>query len=122
MATSIDRTDKQSMFSAFQLIEIFRELHPEMPMQMASTFLIIAMRPGISQRDLMKFSTLSQQSISRNVAALSAINRHGEPGLDLVIQRRDPRDARITVLHVTALGKRLIERVLLAVSGRESRG
>lgn len=121
MIASINRTDKHGMFSAFQLIETFRELHPEMPMQMASTFLIIAMRPGISQRDLMKFSTISQQSISRNVAALSAINRHGEPGLDLVAQRRDPRDARITVLSLTASGKQLIERVLSAVNGRVSR-
>ncbi|MBW9068295.1 hypothetical protein [Agrobacterium pusense] len=38
--------DKADAFSVFQLIETFREIHPEMPMQMAAVFLLIAMKPG----------------------------------------------------------------------------
>jgi DNA-binding MarR family transcriptional regulator len=102
---------------------MFRELHPEMPMQLASVFLIIAMKPGISQRDLLRLVDISQGAISRNVMALTARNRHGNTGLDLVVQRRDPFDARLTTIHLTASGQQLVDRILTSGhSGREPQG
>ncbi len=104
--------DKADAFNVFQLIETFREIHPEMPMQMASVFLLIAMKPGISQGELLRFRDISQSGMSRNIVALTAINRHGAPGLDLVEQRPAPHDARITVLQLTGKGRTFLERLL----------
>ena len=104
--------DRRGMFNTLKIIETFRELRPEMPMQLASVFLIIAMKPGISQRDLLRLMDISQGAVSRNVTALTSRNRHGQPGLDLVIQRRDPFDARLTTIHLTTSGEELIKRLL----------
>ncbi|CUX45946.1 hypothetical protein AGR7C_Lc120054 [Agrobacterium deltaense Zutra 3/1] len=51
-------------------------------------------------------------AMSRNIVALTAINRHGAPGLDLVEQRPAPHDARITVLQLTGKGRTFLERLL----------
>ncbi|MCB5203175.1 MarR family winged helix-turn-helix transcriptional regulator [Neorhizobium sp. T786] len=96
----------------FERLEVFRELRSEMPMQTASVFLAIAMRQGLLQRDLPDILGLSQSSISRNVHALSANNRHGKPGLGLVIQRVGPLGAKSPVLHLTKAGKAFAARLM----------
>ncbi|THV25080.1 hypothetical protein FAA97_02430 [Peteryoungia ipomoeae] len=68
-------------------IEALRDVRGEMPLQMVSVFLVIAMKPGILQRDLPEIVNLSQSSVSRNVHALSASDGQGKPGLGLVEQR-----------------------------------
>lgn len=108
----MEMADKADAFNVFQLIETFREIHPEMPMQMAAVFLLIAMKPGISQAELLRFMDISQSGMSRNIVALTAINRHGTPGLNLVEQLPAPHDARITVLQLTVKGRTFLERLL----------
>ncbi|MDR6816274.1 DNA-binding MarR family transcriptional regulator [Neorhizobium sp. 2083] len=84
-----------------------------MPMQTASVFLAIAMRPGVLQRDLPNMLGLSQSSISRNVNALSSRDRHGKPGLGLVTQRVGPMGARSPKLHLTTAGRELARRLTI---------
>ncbi|MGR9319157.1 MarR family winged helix-turn-helix transcriptional regulator [Rhizobium leguminosarum] len=103
--------NRRGLFKAFQLIELFRDLHPDVPMQTVSVFLIIAMRPSVYQRELLKLLDISQASVSRNVMALSHVNRRGDPGLGLITQQRDPLDARQIRLRLTPAGKELANRV-----------
>jgi DNA-binding MarR family transcriptional regulator len=107
---------KRGMFNMFQLFEALRELHPDMPLQMASIFMLIAMKPGINQQSLLGLLDISQSSMSRNVVGLTARNRRGGPGLNLIVQRTDPLDARSTNLYLTVTGEQFIER-LLTISG-----
>lgn len=97
----------------FERLEVFRELRSEMPMQTASVFLAIAMKPGLLQRDLPDMLGLSQSSVSRNVHALSTSDRHGKPGLGLVTQRVGPMGAKSPVLYLTKAGKQLAERLMV---------
>lgn len=113
--------DRQGVFNIFQLVETFREIHPEMPIQMATVFLLIAMKPGITQGELLSLMDISQSGISRNVLALCAVNRHGKPGLDLVAQRSAAFDARTSTLHLTVKGQAFLER-LLSIGRREAEG
>ncbi|MXN52001.1 hypothetical protein GR158_12790 [Shinella sp. AETb1-6] len=103
---------KQGLRELFRYTEVFREINAEMPMQMASMFLMIAMRPGIHQRDLGELVNLSQSSVSRNVNALAAVTRHGTPGLGLVEQRIGSLGAKTPELHLSMAGKALIKRLL----------
>ncbi|PZU83088.1 MAG: hypothetical protein DI528_17985 [Shinella sp.] len=112
MSIKITKADKHGLFSIYQIIETFRDLDHDAPMQMVSVFLVIAMRPGVYQRDLIGFVGISQPAVSRHVMALGERNRHGEPGLGLILQRRDPFDARQITLHLTPAGKALVERLL----------
>ncbi|MEH7909156.1 MarR family winged helix-turn-helix transcriptional regulator [Rhizobium laguerreae] len=104
------------LFKAFQFIEKLRELFPDIPMQTISVFLIIAIKPGISQRELLKLMGTSQAGVSRNVMALGDVNRHGKPGLGLIVQLRDPFDARQTSLGLSPTGKALVDRVIASLS------
>ncbi|MDF0695618.1 MarR family winged helix-turn-helix transcriptional regulator [Rhizobium sp. MC63] len=99
------------LIKVFRFIEKLRELFPDVPMQTISIFLIIAMKPGISQRELLKLMGTSQAGVSRNVMALGDVNRHGKPGLGLIAQLRDPFDARQVGLRLTPAGIALANRV-----------
>jgi DNA-binding MarR family transcriptional regulator len=114
MAQTVETTSsfKRAMHGAFRFLETFRELRSDMPMQTASVFLLVAMKPGIGQRELLDLMGLSQPAISRNVYALTAIDRHGKPGLNLIVQHRNPADARNTMLYLTAEGNALLNRLL----------
>ncbi|QRI63450.1 winged helix-turn-helix transcriptional regulator [Shinella sp. PSBB067] len=105
-------TTKQGLRDLFRCMEVLRGVNAGMPMQMASVFLMIAMKPGIHQRDLGDLVSLSQSSISRNVNALAAITRHGTPGLGLVEQRIGSLGAKSPELHLSATGKALVKRLL----------
>ena len=114
-ATTIEKNPKPALFRTVQLLEKLRELFPDLPIQTISVFLIIAMKPGISQRELLKLLDLSQAGMSRNVMALGEVNRHGKPGLGLIVQNKDPFDNRQVMLTLTASGKALAERVTALV-------
>ncbi|MGR9178452.1 hypothetical protein ACU8OR_23270 [Rhizobium leguminosarum] len=114
--TTVANDFRPILFKAFQFIEKFRELFPDIPMQTISVFLIIAMKPGISQRELLKLMGTSQSGVSRNVMALGDVNRHGKPGLGLIVQLRDPFDARQISLGLSPTGKMLVDRVIASLS------
>ncbi|MBB2681894.1 UNVERIFIED_ORG: DNA-binding MarR family transcriptional regulator [Rhizobium esperanzae] len=99
------------LIKVFRFVEKLRELFPDIPIQTISVFLIIAMKPGISQRELLKLMGTSQSGVSRNVMALADVNRHGKPGLGLIAQLRDPFDSRQVELRLTPAGVALAKRV-----------
>lgn len=104
-------TTKQGLRELFRCAEVLREINAEMPMQMVSVFLMIAMKPGIHQRDLPDLVNLSQSSVSRNVNALAAVTRHGTLGLGLVEQRIGSLGAKTPELHLTRSGRELARRL-----------
>ena len=110
--TQMTLSYKIALHAAFRFIEAFRELRPDMPMQTASIFLLVAMKPGIAQRDLLSLTDLSQAAISRNTSALMAVDRHGKPGLNLIVQRRHPLDGRSTMLYLTSEGNAFLSRLI----------
>lgn len=94
-----------------ELIGLFRALHPMMPMQMAHTFLLIARYPGIRSSELIDITGLSQPSVSRNIAALTKIDRHGTPGLNLIKRTMDLQDPRVQRLKLTKKGKQFLSEI-----------
>jgi len=120
ISTGSQTDNRRGLFKAFQLIELFRDLYPDLPMQTVSVFLVIAMKPGIYQRELLKLLDISQSSISRNVMALSHVNRRGDAGLGLIAQQRDPVDGRQISLRLTPAGRELANRVVALGQPQES--
>jgi len=100
------------LFRIFRFVEVLRDMKPDMELLLASIFMLIAMRQGIGQHDLRRMMDISQGSVSRNVTALTAIDRHGKPGLNFVVQRRHPTDARYTQLFLTDEGHAFMKRLL----------
>lgn len=99
------------LLKVFEIINVLRDIHPEMQMQMASIFVTIATQPGLYQRDLPEIIGISQASVSRNVTALADKTRHGTKGLGLIVRRHDPEDGKSYELHLSKAGRALAERL-----------
>lgn len=112
--------DKKAMMKGFLFLEEFRKFDPEMQMQTAATLLIVAMRPGITTKELTGKLGISQASCSRNVAALSKLTRHGEPGPDLIVAEEDPHERRRKVMRLTPKGQRVAESLARLLNGEEA--
>ncbi|WP_421359694.1 hypothetical protein [Agrobacterium rosae] len=105
-------TFKKTLLDAFRFVESFRQLRSDLQMHTASVFFLVAMKPGIGQKDLLGLLDISQATLSRDIYALTAIDRHGKPGLNLIVQHRHPVDARNTMLYLTSEGEALLSQLL----------
>lgn len=88
-------------------IEELRKFDPDMPIQRAAVFLTIALHEGCTVKQICEWLSLAQTSVSRNVRALGAIDRHGKPGGELVEVLPDPADPRRTIHRLSAKGRRV---------------
>ena len=94
------------------IYQCFQEYDPEMLVQTMRTFLNVAMASeSISMQKLVRNLNMPQSTLSRNVATLSAINRHREKGHELVESFEDPTDRRNKLVKLTHKGERLADRI-----------
>jgi DNA-binding MarR family transcriptional regulator len=96
-----------------ETLEQFRGIDAEMPVQAMLTFLHVARKEGQSGTELAKVLDLADSSLSRNLTALSSLNRHKQPGLDLVAYDYNPVvDARTKAATLTTKGRQFLSRAL----------
>lgn len=107
-----------------RVLEAFRLLDPDLPIQYALSFLTIAQNEGLSIRDLSERLGIAQSSASRNVAALSKWHSFGKEGHDLVQSEEDPRERRRKIVTLTPKGRSLARQLasLIDGSGRDGDG
>lgn len=103
--------DKLTLMKGVRFIEEFRKLDPEMPMQMAAVFLLVAINPDLTLKNISERLGIAQASASRNVAALSDWHRNKKPGHGLIEARPDPFEMRRKILRLTPKGKRVLDSV-----------
>ncbi|HYD98556.1 MAG TPA: MarR family winged helix-turn-helix transcriptional regulator [Alphaproteobacteria bacterium] len=101
-----------------EVLEEFRKLDPDMPIQYALSFLTLAQGENLSIRELAERLGIAQSSASRNVAALSEWHSFAKPGHHLVVAREDPRERRRKIVSLTAKGEHLLARLEALMSGR----
>ena len=94
---------------ALKVIEEFRKIDPEMPIQQASAFMYIVTHEGCTMKAVAEHLGMSQAASSRNVAALSEWHRLKRPGAGLVTSEADPYEMRRKVITLTPKGKRVAE-------------
>lgn len=107
-----------TLISFYRAIEEMRKLDPELPLQTVAVFVAVALKPGITMKDLGPLVGLSQASISRNVAALAKTHRLDKPGLDLLIAREDPVERRRKIVELTPKGRGVLSALLAALEER----
>lgn len=101
------QSENKSLATLGKAIQRLRAIDPEMPMQTALLFLLVAQRPGLTMKELQRAMVTSQASISRNVATLSRWARFDKRGHDLLIAKEDPRERRRKVVFLTQRGELL---------------
>lgn len=89
------------------IIEEFRKIDPEMPMQRAATFVHVCLHEGCTMLEIVEAVGQSQASASRNVAALSKWQRQRRVGPDLINAEEDPYERRRKVVTLTSKGQRI---------------
>jgi len=99
------RTRPDEIATVTRVLEAFRTLDPDLPIQYALSFMTIAQNEGISIGELAERLGIAQSSASRNVAALSRWHSFGKAGLDLVMAQEDPRERRRKVVSLTDKGR-----------------
>ncbi|WP_119679551.1 MarR family winged helix-turn-helix transcriptional regulator [Indioceanicola profundi] len=105
-----------------RVLEAFRLLDPDLPIQYALSFLTIAQNEGMSIRDLSERLGIAQSSASRNVAALSKWHSFGKEGHDLVQAEEDPRERRRKIVTLTPKGRTLARHLAELIGGDGSQG
>jgi DNA-binding MarR family transcriptional regulator len=114
-----ERSEGNEIATLVRVLEQFRRLDPDMPIQYALSFLTIAEHEGLSMGDLAQRLAIAQSSASRNIAALSKWHSFGKKGHDLVEAREDPRERRRKIVTLTKSGRRLVTMLRALVNGAE---
>jgi DNA-binding MarR family transcriptional regulator len=108
--------EKRNLEHLIGLLDNFRKLDTEMPIQHVVSFLNIALNEekedGFSVQDLENLIHLSQSATSRNVQALSKWFKPNIPGHDLVESYENPMDRRKKVVRLNAKGRSMATNVL----------
>jgi len=105
-----------------RVLEAFRTLDPDLPIQYALSFMTIAQNEGISIGELADRLGIAQSSASRNVAALSRWHSFGKAGLDLVSAQEDPRERRRKVVALTDKGRAFLDELRGIVGNAGAQG
>ena len=94
----------------------FRELDPNMGIQIIMTFLTIARHGTCTQRDLSLELGMTEGSASRAVAYWSDVRFDKQPGMNMIERFEDPRDRRFKMLRLNAKGREFYNKIR-AISG-----
>lgn len=103
-----------------------RDINPEMPMQTAIIFLLVAKlndrySRGIPMKELREMVGLSQASMSRNTTVLGT-SRDDESSrrYGLILVREDPNNRRRKLVRLSAKGRRVANEISSVFDGLES--
>jgi DNA-binding MarR family transcriptional regulator len=111
MLKAIVNEDQRALDKVNLLLSGFKEVDETMPIQVAVTFLMVAMYAPCSLTDIWKSTGWSQSTLSRHLLDLGERDRHKRPGLKLVDVKRDPMELRKNIYTLTPKGEKLAHKL-----------
>lgn len=96
-------------------LEILRGLHPAITVNQALVFVLIVVNPGITQRQIMEQSGLSDSSTSRIIDILGKWGNRGTEGLLLIDAKESESDRRTKEYSLTAKGRAIVDKLVAAL-------
>lgn len=111
--------DSATLHKLLQVMEEFRKLDPEMPIQRVCYFLWVALHPDCLQADVGEAISISESARSRNKDILSDFPQGKTKPLELIKVTEDSSTRKKTnVLSLTEKGRALCRRLILQLSGK----
>ena len=117
--TEPSEDDARTIRALIEVMRLFRNESPTIPLSYAMAFLLVALKPGGGSTDYMGQLDTVQPIMSRVLLALGARERRkalGEGGYGLVDFAPDPLDLRRNRTHLTTKGRKLLAGVVAAVN------
>lgn len=126
MANTVDKRfasptedDARVIRAVIDVLRVFREESPTIPVSYAIAFLLVALKPGGGTTDYMGGLDTIQPIMSRILLALGNKERRkpaDESGFKLIDFAPDPLDLRRNRTFLTGKGKALLNKVLVSVN------
>ena len=86
-----------------------------MNVSLVQTFLLVAARPDRTVTDLAQAAGVSNGTMSRRLADLSAVNRYGAPGMGLVERSANSFDRRHVRNRLSVKGNAVVRQIVAAM-------
>lgn len=102
------REEGKILHKASLILRAFSNVSPTMPIQVAKTFIAVAMNEGASVVEIQKASGFRQSTISRHLMDLGKRNRKREEGFGLIESRTNDMDLRRNEYYLTNKGRELV--------------
>lgn len=112
--TALPTEERLCAGSLYAALNAFRGTRADMPLQYVITFLLVAMEEGKSVGEYARRCGVAKSVLSRHILDLSVRARSGGPGLDLLMTRTNPTDARSHEVFLTPKGRTVAHQVLQA--------
>lgn len=109
------REDQKALELVLKVFDVLKEVSPAMPIQQAELFLLVALREGLSMKDIMEITGAKKSTISRQLTDLGRRNRRMEPGHMLIEVAMDDFDMRKNLYQLTDKGQGVIEKILKGI-------
>lgn len=109
--------EKKELRHAFQGLDLFKQMHNDMPVQYIMLLLAVATQGEVSQNKLKELLSIPQSSTSRGLAALSEWQAYQKPGLGLITMKEDPEDRRRKLVTLTYKGDKVVTEFLNKLEG-----
>jgi DNA-binding MarR family transcriptional regulator len=93
------------------VLQELRGVDPDMTVQVATTLMVIASNPGITQGEISQSVGIGRAAVSRHAAVLGPFNPHLQCGFNLVSQTVDWIDRRRKPMYLTDFGRALIAKL-----------
>lgn len=91
------------------ILDEFRKVYPEMPMQMAASLITVAVNPGLTVTEVAKLAGNTLSSTSRHMEVLGPYNEVKKMGLGIIEYSYDAADRRRKVVVLTPAGTRVFK-------------
>lgn len=117
MTGSFNAKDAAMVRKLTDVLDAFRQINQDVTANQIIAFLTIAVRPGITQRELIEATGLADGTVSRLVAVLSDRGVQGREGLGLIEIGMQAGDYRTRHQSLSPKGKRLFASVTAIMAG-----
>jgi len=99
--------------TAVSFLQTFQaEVQESLPIQMATTFMIVATHENRSLKEYTDLAGVAQSTMSRHLSDLGDKRRTGELGHQLIERLQDPAELRRNMYRLTPKGRRLKEKLV----------
>jgi len=111
MGRSDVRDDQAWIDAMTAALEEFRKWNPDVTVNSVLTFLQIAKKPGITQKEILRRLGMADSGTSRTTAALSKYGDRGRAGWGVVDLEENPDDRREKLLFLNKKGQLVLDAV-----------